>query len=197
LRKVWQRRRFFLLLLFCEVKTTKASIVLDVRQAVDFGTKNLNPSRKVQFEDPGDGSMLPPVTDWTRPQPRQGRDSLRSELDSCTSTQIRSLHVKDDWRLRLPAADFLYKVHKGFNRQEAICTWWKAYISRLRSQFSGFCLAGQSFQFLECISEMQKGCGLRGLFLDYWVSTFLINMYSFWLTSCYVQTLTPDSVNIL
>jgi hypothetical protein len=79
-----------------------------VRQAVDIGTKPMNRSGKAMFETRGD--VLPPVTEWTRLLPSPGYDSLRSEFDSIPLKQIKSLPMNDNWSLKLPAADFLYKA---------------------------------------------------------------------------------------
>jgi hypothetical protein len=86
--------------------------VIRVRQAVDCGTQKLDSTSKAEFEDEISGGMLPPITEWTRPKPSQGHDSLRSELDCITSTldSIRSFPINNDWCLKLPVTEVLYKT---------------------------------------------------------------------------------------
>jgi hypothetical protein len=55
--------------------------IISVRNAVDFGTRELTASAKSGFEVDDDDSMLPGVKTWTRPAPSPGHTSLRCELE--------------------------------------------------------------------------------------------------------------------
>ncbi len=84
---------------------------LEVRKAFDFGTKPLDPKSKLLFEDQANNSiLLPPVLQWTRPRPSPGYNSLRSELESFIPSRVKSILLKPDWCLTLPAEDLLYKT---------------------------------------------------------------------------------------
>ncbi len=84
-----------------------------VKQAIDFGTEKLEHKSKVKFQEKGNAKMLPPVTEWTRPEPSQGHDDLHSELESYsnyTLEEVQDLPVNDSWCIKLAKADLLYKT---------------------------------------------------------------------------------------
>jgi hypothetical protein len=81
-----------------------------VRKAVDFGTEVIPTGSKTGFAVEGN-ELLPPVREWTRPEPRPGYDSLGSELESYAFLeQVTSLPMSDSWNIALPAADVLFKT---------------------------------------------------------------------------------------
>jgi hypothetical protein len=81
-----------------------------VRKAIDFGTKALSTNSKTSYAVEG-VELLPPVIEWSRPESRPSHDSLRSELESYTSSkQIRNLPMSKSWNLTLPAVDVLFKT---------------------------------------------------------------------------------------
>jgi hypothetical protein len=89
--------------------------IISVRQAVDFGTGELNVQARRGFEvmeDDGMMPMLPPVESWTRPQPNLGHANLRLELDALdvASVGFRPQQANPNWLLVFPKADLLYKV---------------------------------------------------------------------------------------
>jgi hypothetical protein len=89
--------------------------IISVRQAIDFGTRELHVLAKRGFEIlEGDGMlpMLPPVETWTRPKPSVGHANLRDELDAYRVAAIGLLPQQADqnWIIVLPKADLLYKT---------------------------------------------------------------------------------------
>jgi hypothetical protein len=86
--------------------------IISVRNAVDFGTRELTASAKSGFEVDDDDSMLPGVKTWTRPAPSPGHTSLRYELEvfDFSTIGIRPSQTNPDWCLLLPKADLLYKT---------------------------------------------------------------------------------------
>ncbi len=88
---------------------------IEFRMAIDFGTKPLESVSKELFEElpESDDMLLPPVTNWTRPEHRTGYKSLRDELDSIDDEEARVWSkgpISSDWCMTLPAKDLLYKT---------------------------------------------------------------------------------------
>ncbi len=86
--------------------------IISVRQAIDFGTRELNEPAKRGFEVlPGD-DILPWVKTWTRPQPSLGHEDLRVELNAVdvASVGVRPQQANKNWLFVLPKADLLYKI---------------------------------------------------------------------------------------
>jgi hypothetical protein len=85
---------------------------LEVRKAFDFGTKPLDLSSKLLFEDQANNNaLLPPVLQWTRPRLSPGYSNLRTELASIDDFEP-GVHrpINSNWCLVLPAKDLLYKT---------------------------------------------------------------------------------------
>jgi hypothetical protein len=75
-------------------------------KAVDFGTRELSTNAKKGFQVAGDATMLPPVTEWTRPTPPPSLNDLEGMPFHWTG----EMETNEDWCITLRKDDLLYKT---------------------------------------------------------------------------------------